>query len=64
MEPPILKPKETEKRVDRLARERAVFKEEERKRNIYKKRRYDMVRLLLLLLLLLLFVLDLSLKII
>ena len=64
MEPPILKPKETEKRVDRLARERAVFKEEERKTNIYKKRRYDMVRLLLLLLLLLLFVLDLSLKII
>ena len=42
MEPPILKPKETEKRIDRLAREHAVLKEVEKKKNIYKKKRYDM----------------------
>lgn len=42
LEPPILKPKETEKKVDREAREKVLKAEREKRQNAYKKNRYDM----------------------
>ena len=42
LEPPILKAKETEKRTDRLAREKALDEIKQKKLSAYKKKRYDM----------------------
>jgi hypothetical protein len=42
LEPPILKPKETEKKLDREARERVMKAQREKRKNSYKKKRYDM----------------------
>merc|ERR1711871_1698614 len=42
LEPPILGPKETEKKVDRDARNAVLKAKREKKMNAYKKKRYDM----------------------
>merc|ERR1712216_612844 len=42
LEPPILKPKETEKRKDRIAREKYLNMMEEKKKDAFKKKRYDL----------------------
>lgn len=42
LEPPILKSKETEKRKDRIAREKYLNMMEEKKKDAFKKKRYDL----------------------
>jgi hypothetical protein len=42
LEPPILKSKETEKRKDRVAREKYLNMMEEKKKDAFKKKRYDL----------------------